>query len=78
MRKALFMDVDGTLTGTLSGETFKKNAKDIKVLEGVEKALNFYEKDWVIIGISNQGGVTAGHKSVEEACTEMTNTIKII
>ena len=78
MKKALFVDIDGTLTGTISGETFKQNARDIKVLKGVEKALNFYKKDWVIIGISNQGGVAAGYKSVEEACTEMINTIKLL
>jgi hypothetical protein len=35
MAKILFCDVDGTLTGTVSGTTFKSHPRDVLVLPGV-------------------------------------------
>lgn len=46
MYKAVFFNIDGTLTGTVSGEKFKQSSNDIKVLEGVEKGLNNLQ--WMI------------------------------
>lgn len=42
MAEILFCDVDGTLTGTVSGATFKSNPRDVSVLFGVENALARY------------------------------------
>lgn len=76
--KILFVDVDGTLTTTKSGQTFKENPEDIKVIEGVEYALNLYkEKEYCIVGISNQGGVPR-YKSLEETIEEMRNTLFLL
>lgn len=68
MTKILFCEVDGTLTGTLSGATFKSHTRDVLVLPGVENALARYSKEgYLVVGISNEGGVGAGHKKLETA-----------
>ena len=66
MTKILFCDVDGTLTGTVSGATFKSNPRrDLLVLLGVENALAHYAKEgYLMVGIRNEGGVGAGHKKL--------------
>lgn len=56
MGDILFCDIDGTLTGTVSGATFKLNPRDVLVLPGVENALAHYAtKGYLIVGISNEG-----------------------
>jgi D-glycero-D-manno-heptose 1,7-bisphosphate phosphatase len=77
MMKAILFDVDGTLTETLSGATFKQNPTDVKIIEGVEKGLKHF-KAYKKIGISNQGGVAATHKSIEEAIEEMQYTLELL
>ncbi|MEG4201735.1 HAD-IIIA family hydrolase [Microcoleus sp. Pol12A5] len=79
MTKILFCDVDGTLTGTVSGATFKSNPRDVLVLPGVENALAHYAKEgYLIIGISNEGGVGAGHKKLEAAFEEKQYTCLLL
>jgi len=71
MADILFCDVDGTLTGTVSSATFKSNPRDLLVLPGVENALAHYAKEgYLIVGISNEGRVGAGHKKLEAAFEE--------
>lgn len=84
--KIIFFDVDGTLTETISGATFKENPSDIKVMDGVTKGLDFhYSRGYIMIGISNQDGCAAinektgkPHKSIEDAITEMKNTLELL
>ncbi|KYC42028.1 hypothetical protein WA1_18670 [Scytonema hofmannii PCC 7110] len=92
MTKLLLCDVDGTLTETVSGATFKQNPRDVKVMEGVEAveaveaALNWYrDRDWHIVGISNQGGCAAidqktgkPFKTIEDAIAEMAYTLELL
>lgn len=81
MNRAIFLDVDGTLTGAISGEIFKKHSADIAVLPGVKEGIEFFSAQnppWLFIGISNQGGVSAGHKSIDDAVDEMANTLLLI
>jgi D-glycero-D-manno-heptose 1,7-bisphosphate phosphatase len=79
MTKILFCDVDGTLTGTLSGATFKSHPRDVLVLPGVENALAHYAKEgYLIVGISNEGGVGAGHKKLEAAFEEKQYTCLLL
>jgi D-glycero-D-manno-heptose 1,7-bisphosphate phosphatase len=79
MNKILFCDVDGTLTGTLSGATFKLHPRDVLVLPGVKKALAHYAKEgYLMIGISNEGGVGAGHKKLEAAFEEKQYTCSLL
>lgn len=68
----LLVDKDGTLIKTKSGEKFVNQPWDQEALPGVKEALKYYkQRDWKIVIISNQGGVSAGHKSIEECIAEM-------
>ncbi len=79
MTKILFCDIDGTLTGTVSGAIFKSNPRDVLVLPGVENALAHYAKEgYLIVGISNEGGVGAGHKKLEAAFEEKQYTCLLL
>jgi len=79
MADILFCDVDGTLTGTLSGATFKSHPRDVLVLPGVENALACYGKEgYLMVGISNEGGVGAGHKKLEAAFEEKQYTCLLL
>lgn len=79
MAEILFCDIDGTLTGTLSGATFKSNPRDVLVLPGVENALAHYtQQGYLIVGISNEGGVGAGHKKLEAAFEEKQYTCLLL
>lgn len=78
MQRLLLCDIDDTLTGTISGAKFKQHSRDIKILNGADKALEEYQrKNRKIIGISNQGGVGAGHKTLEDAVSEMRYTLEL-
>ena len=82
----IFFDIDGTLTTTKSGATFKQNAEDIKLLKGVEAGVEyFHQRGFALVGISNQGGCTAINeemrkpfKTTEEVVEEFRNTLKLV
>lgn len=82
--KLLFVDVDGTLTETLSGSPFKQSPDDIKPIEGAQRAIAHYEdKGFIMFGISNQGGCDTINRStgkpfktIESAIAEMQNTLE--
>jgi D-glycero-D-manno-heptose 1,7-bisphosphate phosphatase len=74
----IFFDLDGTLRETISGKTFINEPHDQKAIEGTQKALAYYqEKGFVMIGITNQGGVAAGHKSLQSAIEEQRITLQL-
>ncbi|WP_414589502.1 HAD-IIIA family hydrolase [Scytonema sp. PCC 10023] len=80
MRKkpAVFLDVDGTLTGTKSREPFKQHPHDVEVMPGVAEALNFHKKQgYRLIAVSNQGGVPQ-YKSLQEVVSEMEFTLSLL
>lgn len=78
MTKIIFFDLDGTLRETASGKTFINEPTDQKAIEGTRKALTYYqEKGFLLIGITNQGGVAAGHKSLESAIEEQRITLEL-
>jgi D-glycero-D-manno-heptose 1,7-bisphosphate phosphatase len=78
MVKLLFCDLDGTIRQTISGKTFINDPHDQQLIEGVAEALKYYlENGWTIIGISNQGGVASGHKSLESAIAEQQYTLSL-
>jgi D-glycero-D-manno-heptose 1,7-bisphosphate phosphatase len=79
MTKIVFCDIDGTLTDTVSGATFKSNPRDVLVLPGVENALAHCAKEgYLMLGISNEGGVGAGHKKLEAAFEEKQYTCLLL
>jgi D-glycero-D-manno-heptose 1,7-bisphosphate phosphatase len=78
MSKIIFFDLDGTLRETISGKAFINEPHDQKAIEGTQKALSYYQdKGFVLIGITNQGGVAAGHKSMESAIEEQRITLEL-
>jgi D-glycero-D-manno-heptose 1,7-bisphosphate phosphatase len=74
--KLLLTDLDGTIRRTKSGKPFINSPEDQELIPGVEDILKSYQ-DWYHIGITNQGGVKAGYKSLVEANLEQYQTIKI-
>ncbi|MEG4327903.1 HAD-IIIA family hydrolase [Microcoleus sp. herbarium5] len=78
MTKIIFFDLDGTLRETASGKTFINEPTDQKAIQGTQKALAYYqEKGFICIGITNQGGVAAGHKSLQDAIEEQRITLEL-
>jgi len=78
MSKIIFFDLDGTLRQTKSGKTFINEPEDQQPIEGTQKALSYYqEKGFLLIGITNQGGVAAGHKSLQSAIEEQRITLEL-
>jgi D-glycero-D-manno-heptose 1,7-bisphosphate phosphatase len=76
MTKIIWFDLDGTLRETASGKTFINEPTDQKAIEGTQKALSYYRsKGFICIGITNQGGVAAGHKSLGSAIEEQRTTL---
>lgn len=57
--KVLFIDLDGTLTETISGSTFPKGSWDMKLNFDVLDAIRELHPDKVFI-ITNQGGIESG------------------
>jgi len=74
----IFFDLDGTLRQTKSGKTFINEPDDQQPIEGTQKALSYYaSKGFICIGITNQGGVAAGHKSLQSAIEEQLITLDL-
>lgn len=64
MKKIVFIDLDGTLIDTHSGETFPKGVWDMNIKWDAWKALKSFVKDnntdFVFI-VTNQGGIESGY-----------------
>ncbi len=73
----LLVDMDGTLREPLSGHQYFQQPKDQRIIAGVEIAIRAYKDDWIIVGLSNQGGVAAGHKSIQECIKEQQYTLEL-
>lgn len=79
MPKILFLDLDGTVREPKSGAKFINDPHDQNLIEGVKEAIAHYSsREWLIIGITNQGGVAAGHKSIESAINEQKITLDLV
>ena len=75
----LILDKDGTLTKPASGQKFIQTPQDQQVLPGVEEALGHYQSQGCVCVIaSNQGGVAAGHKTIDEAIAEMRYCLELL
>ena len=67
-KRILFIDFDGTLVETVSGETFPIDVADVKVKHEVVEALKklcLGTNLRFICIVSNQGGVELGHYSID-------------
>ncbi|HEY9662058.1 MAG TPA: HAD hydrolase-like protein [Allocoleopsis sp.] len=73
----LLVDLDGTIREPLSGEPYFKHPQDQRIIPGADLALNSYGEDWIIVGITNQGGVAAGHKTIQQCIQEQQYSLQL-
>lgn len=72
-----FFDLDGTLRRPKIG-AFINEPKNQEPIPGAEKALKYYSnRGFICIGITNQGGVAAGYKSIEQTIEEQQITLSL-
>ena len=74
----LLVDMDGTLREPLSGHQYFQHTKDQRIITGAQTAISAYKDNWIIVGISNQGGVAAGHKSMQECIKQQQYTLELL
>lgn len=69
--RALCLDLDGTVRYSRNG-TFIEKPDDIALFPDVEAKLwEYRDKDYLILGVSNQGGVAYGYKTPAQANAEV-------
>lgn len=86
MGKLLLVDCDGTIREPLSNHRFIEHPKDQRIIRGAKKAIaHFHSQDYLIIGITNQGGCSAvnpetgkPYKSIGEAIAEQRYTLELL
>lgn len=79
MVKLLLIDLDGTLRRTQSGKPFINEPHDQEIIpEAFERLRVCVAADWIAVGITNQGGVHAGHKTLESCITEQRLTLSLL
>jgi D-glycero-D-manno-heptose 1,7-bisphosphate phosphatase len=72
------IDLDGTLREPHSGQLYFQNPQDQQIIAGADIALNTYQENWTIVGITNQGGVAAGHKTIQTCIQEQQYTLRLV
>lgn len=66
--KLLILDLDGTVRCPKSGAKFINDPLDQEIIPEAGIAIADYKSQgWIIVGATNQGGVAAGHKQLEDA-----------
>jgi len=73
----LLVDLDGTIREPLSGQQYFQHPEDQQIIVGADLALRSYDDEWIIVGLTNQGGVAAGHKSIQECIAEQQYTLQL-
>ena len=77
-KKLLLLDLDGTLREPASGKNFIQHPLDQQIIPGADTAITHYAaQGYLCVGISNQGGVAAGHKSLDDAILEQRHTLEL-
>ncbi|MEB3827119.1 HAD-IIIA family hydrolase [Phormidium sp. CCY1219] len=72
MTPIFFADKDGTLIETASGAQYVNHPEDQRPLPGATEAIaQVATRGYAIVGITNQAGVEAGHKTLEDCIQEM-------
>lgn len=77
IKPALCLDLDGTIRYSKSGKRFIQNDEDVALFDDVQPKLKEYkDKGFIICGVSNQGGVAHGIKTVEDVGFEAAATLR--
>ena len=79
MRKLLLLDCDGTIRKPLSKSKFIEHPRDQRVIQGAAQAIAYFSySGYTAVGITNQGGVAAGHKSLDDCIEESLYTLELL
>lgn len=79
MNKVLILDMDGTCREPGSGGQFIQHPLDQKIIAGADTALaRYHDEGWLAFGITNQGGVAALKKSLNDCIQEQYQTLKLL
>jgi D-glycero-D-manno-heptose 1,7-bisphosphate phosphatase len=80
MTKLLILDMDGTVRHPISNpDGFILNPKDQAIYpEAIAAIKEFKRKGYAIVGASNQGGVAAGKKSLQDCIAEQDQTLQLL
>lgn len=77
-KRLIFFDLDGTLRHPKSGAQFINDPYDQEPIEGAAQGVAYFaSKGFVCVGVTNQGGVAAGHKSLDDATLEQKITLDL-
>ena len=73
-RRILYVDLDGTIRYSLSGD-FVHKAADVKVYPEARRLLQLYKAvGWRIVAITNQGGVARGYLDLRDCIAALEET----
>lgn len=76
--KLLILDLDNTVRRPKSRAKFISDPLDQEIILGARDAIaNYKNEGWLIVGATNQGGVAAGHKQLEDAIAEQHQTLRL-
>ena len=76
--KLLILDLDGTIRKPKPGKGFIDKPDDQEPIDRAFPAIKRYQKNgWEIYGCTNQGGVVAGFKSLEDCLDEQYKTLTL-
>lgn len=77
VRPALCVDLDGTIRASRSGG-FIDGPEDIVLLPNTEETLWRYRNaGYLVFGVTNQGGVAYGHKTIKQVNEEIEATLQL-
>jgi D-glycero-D-manno-heptose 1,7-bisphosphate phosphatase len=79
-KNQLFLvDCDGTIRKPIAGKKHINKPHEQRIIQPAETALNYFrEIGCTIIGITNQAGVAAKHKSLEDCINEQHYTLELL
>lgn len=78
MNKLLLVDCDGTIRKPLSKAKFISHPTDQRVISPSDKAIAGYAcGGFIVMGITNQGGVEKGYKTLESTIEEQAYTLRL-
>jgi D-glycero-D-manno-heptose 1,7-bisphosphate phosphatase len=79
MTKLLLVDCDGTIRKPASRAKFISRPTDQKIIYGADKAVSsYYDQGFTIIGVTNQGGVEKGYKTLQNTIDEQVYTLRLL
>ena len=77
VKPALCLDFDGTIRYSKNGK-FINHLEDIALFQDVEPVLwDYRERGFLILGITNQGGVAYGYRSLQQVQDEIDATLAL-